>query len=127
MRRALILIIGLTVLTFGLGICTDLHQRAAADRYIGMLHQVRSAVMERRMDDARREQAYVYALWQQDARWLNFLISHHHTRAVNTALLHMTTALEMGWKQDALVALDDAYDALIDVRDGEFATLWNIL
>ena len=127
MRRALILIFSLTLLTFGLGFWTDTRQRQAADEYIGMLENVRAAVIGMRMDDALREQAYVYALWQQDSRWLNCLISHHHTRAVNSALLHMATALEMGWRQEALIALDEAFDALTEVRDGEFATLRNIL
>lgn len=127
MRRALILIIGLTVLTFGLGIWTDLRQRDTADRYIGMLEEVRADVLAMRMNEALREQAYVYALWQQDSAWLNCLISHHHTRAVNSAMLHLGTALEMEWQQEALIALDEAYGALVEVRDGEFAKVRNIL
>jgi len=123
----MILIVGLTLFSFGLGIGVDCHQRLTAEKYIALLDGVRTAVMENRMDDALTEQAYIHALWQHEAKWLNCLISHHHTRAVNSALLHMATALQMNWQPDALIALDDAFDALNEISCGEFAHWQNVL
>ena len=106
MRRAVTLIVVLTALCLGLGLWLDL---------------------ESRMEAAAHEQAYLHARWQYDAGWLNFLIGHHHTRAVTSAMLHLSTALEQRWQDESLRALDEAVDALSEVESSDFATLENIL
>lgn len=127
MRRALALIISLTMLSFGLGIWVDMSQRHTARGYLDALEAVRAAVLAGRMEQAAGEQAYVHARWQHDARWLNFLIGHHHTRSVTTAMTELSTALEQGWRSEALRALDRVNDALGDIENSDFATLENIL
>lgn len=127
MRRALVLIIVLTVVSFGGGIWLDILQRSTAQGYLEKLEVVRAALLEGRMDAARAEEAYLHACWQHDARWLNCLISHHHTRSVNTALLHLATALEQGWVHGALYAVDEVADALGDICTSDFVTWENVL
>lgn len=127
MRRALILIIVLTAGSFGCGWWLDHLQEDTAHRYLDMLGGVRTAVLENRMQDALREEIHLHALWQHDAEWLNGLISHHHTRDVSSALLKLATALEMGWQERAILALDEAWDALDEVAHSELPVWENIL
>ena len=127
MRRALILIVVLTAGTFGCGLGLDHLQRETALEYMQRLTAVREAVLEKRMDDAQREQAYLHALWQHDSAWLNCLISHHHTRDVSYAMLKLATALEMDWQDRAVRALDEALDALDEVAHSEQPAWQNIL
>lgn len=127
MKRALILIIALTTTMFGSGWWLDHLQADTARRYLELLDAVRTAVLENRMEDARREESMLHALWQHDAEWLNGLISHHHTRDVSSALLKLATALEMGWQERAILALDEAWDALDEVAHSELPVWENIL
>ena len=127
MRRALTLIVILTVLSVGPGVWLDVLQRNTARQYKRSFEEVRQAVIAGFPQQARQEQTYLHALWQRDALWLNCLISHHHTRAVNTALLKLDTALEMNWNQEALQALDELYDALGDIESSDFMSLENVL
>lgn len=55
------------------------------------------------------------------------LIGHHHTRAVTSAMLHLSTALEQRWRDETLRALDEVVNALSEVESSDFATLENIL
>ena len=80
-----------------------------------------------RLEEAAQEQAYLHARWEHDADWLNFLIGHHHTRAVTSAMLQLSTALEQRWRDESLRALDGVMDALSEVESSDFATLENIL
>lgn len=127
MRRAITLVIVLTVLSFGLSLWTDLCQRNTACGYLEALSGLRGMLLDNRLDEAAAEQAYLYAVWQRDAKWLNCITSHHHTRAVNTAMLKLTTALEQRWRDESLRALDEVTDALEDIQTSDFATLENIL
>jgi len=117
----------LCALSFGSGLGLDVLQQRTAQKYMQGVETIRQLVIQNDLPAARREQAHLHALWQHDARWLNCLISHHHTRAVTSAMLRLSTALDMGWPVQALMALDDAFDALGDIRTGEFATLENLL
>ena len=63
---------------------------------------------------------YLHAQWQHDAVWLNYLISHHHTRAVSTAMVELSTALERQWDTETFQALDALEDALRDVEQSDF-------
>ena len=127
MRRAVTLIVVLTALCLGLGLWLDLTQRHTAREYLDALDVIRTEVLESCMEAAAHEQAYLHARWQYDAGWLNFLIGHHHTRAVTSAMLHLSTALEQRWQDESLRALDEAVDALSEVESSDFATLENIL
>ena len=127
MRRALLLITLLTVFTFGCGLSLDHLQQKTALRYLDNLHGVRLKVLEGQMDAAAHEQAYLHALWQHDAKWLNCLIDHHHTRDVEGALLKLATALEQSWPDEALIAIDEAADALDEVARSDQPYWENIL
>lgn len=127
MRRALALIITLTLLTFGAGTWLDIYQRDTARGYLAEFGAVRKLLLQGRHEEAAREEAYLHARWQQDAKWLNLLISHHHTRAVSTAMLELATALEQDWEDEALRALDRVTDALGDIEVSDFVTWENIL
>ena len=70
---------------------------------------------------------YLHAQWQHDAVWLNYLISHHHTRAVSTAMVELSTALERQWDTETFQALDALEDALRDVEQSDFPYWENIL
>lgn len=127
MKRALILILSLTVLTFGCGWWLDTLERDTAMRYVEGLYQVRESVLADQMDDALRDQAYLHAMWQHDSHWLNSLIDHHHTRDVNGALQRLTTALEEKHRLASLLTLDEAIDALEEVAQRDLAIWENIL
>ena len=127
MRRALILIIVLTVGTFGFGWWLDHQQQQTAENYMEQIAQVRQSVLEDHMERARREEAFLHASWQQDSRWLNCLVDHHHTRDISGALLKLATALEMNWQDQALLAVDEALDALEEVAQNELPKWENIL
>ena len=127
MRRAVILIVLLSLLGFGAGYALDVRQQHTARAYLDALADVRALMLAGQPEAAAREQAYLYARWQGDETWLNCLISHEHTKAVNAALMEMTTAMEQGWGDEALRALDRVYDALCDIERSDFATLENIL
>lgn len=127
MRRAVILIVVLMPLSLGLGLWTDISQQRVAREYLSGSTFIRALLMENNIEQAQAEQAYLHAKWQQDAKWLNCIISHHHTRAVTTALIQLATALDEGWEQEQLKALDQLEDALRDVEQSDFPYLENIL
>ena len=80
-----------------------------------------------RQAQAYDEQRYLHAKWQHDAVWLNYLISHHHTRAVSAAMVELATALERQWDVETFQALDELEDALRDVEQSDFPYWENIL
>lgn len=127
MRRALTLIITLTLLSFGVGAYLDDLQHDTAERYLAQLDHLRALLLKEDFSKARLEQAHIHALWQHDERWLKCMVSHHHTRAVSEALLKLATALEQRWADEALLALDEAVSALLDVQYGYLPTLSNVL
>ena len=127
MRRAVWLICILTVLAVSAGFWVDSSQTACAERYLRAADALREQVLENRLDAALQEQRYWHALWQHDEDWLNLVVSHHHTRAVNTALTSLGTALSENERVEALQALDALSDALTYVAEGDAAMWGNIL
>ena len=127
MKRALILIIVLSIGTFGCGIWLDRLQTRTALKYLDGVETIRQSIWDNRMDDARREQAYWHAMWQHDSGWLNCLISHHHTRNVNAGMMAMATALEGGWQTESLEAVDETAVALLEIACSDLALWENIL
>ncbi len=127
MRRAMILITTLTLLTFGFGWRLDKLQHDTALRYLEQLEGVRQSLLADDMETARAEQAYLHALWQHDAHWLNCLIDHHHTRDVEGAMLRLATALQEENRLVSLLLLDETMDALAEVAERDLAELENIL
>lgn len=127
MKRALILIITITSITFGCGLWLDSLQCSKALGYLDGLHAVRQAVLDGDMDTARLEQAYLHALWEHDAHWLNALIDHHHTRDVEGAMRMLATALEEENRLASLLVLDETIDALEEVSQRNLAIWENIL
>lgn len=127
MRRALTLIVILLVLSLLPALWLDIRQRDTAQRYIAAYEQVRRLLLVQNTQDAQTEAAYLHALWQKDEKWLNCLISHHHTRAVNTALLRLATAMEQNWPEECLQAIDEVQDALGDIAGSDLLTVENLL
>lgn len=127
MRRAYILIVVLSIAAVGLGLWMDLTQQNIAREYLMETEQMRRQLSYGNMEVLREGQAHLYAKWEKDSRWLNCLIDHHHTRAVSTALLQLSTALEQGWKEEAFKALDLLQDAFTDIEQSDFPSLHNVL
>lgn len=127
MKRAVILIITLSIFALGFGLWMDLTQRSVARDYLQETEQMRRQLAYGEMDVLREAQNHLYERWQKDSRWLNCLIDHHHTRAVSSALLQLSTALEQGWKEEALQAIDLLQDALNDIEESDFPRLDNVL
>lgn len=127
MKRALILIVSLTLITFGTGWQLDRLQRNAALRYLNGLHALRETIRSGDMDTALSEQAYLHAMWQHDAHWLNVLTDHHHTRDVDGIMRRLATSLEEDQRLLSLLALDEAIDALEEVAQRDRAIWENIL
>lgn len=126
MRRALTLIISLTLLTIGCSLWADRVQQDTALDYLQQLNAVRRQVLAGDLTAAAKEQAYMHALWQHDAKWLNCLIDHHHTRSVDSALTAIGTALEQNEPFEALQAIDEADSALDEIACSE-QPLWETI
>lgn len=127
MRRALILIISLSLLSFGSGYALDHLRQRTAEQYLAHTEEVRQLALAARWQEAQAQARLIYARWQQDERWLKCLISHHHTRAVEAGFLRLDTALANRWADEALPAADDLYLALVEIRDDHMARLENVL
>lgn len=127
MRRAVTLIITLSVLCVGLGLWMDLSQQGMAESYLEGAERVRVHLEAGDSAEALAEQARLHDSWQRDAHWLNCLVSHHHTRAVSLAMVQLRTALRQGWDREAWQALDLLEDALRDVEGSDFPYWENIL
>ena len=119
MRRSVILITVILVLCLSLGIWMDVSQQQVARKYLDSVRLIRELAYD--------EQRYLHAKWQHDAVWLNYLISHHHTRAVSAAMVELSTALERQWDTETFQALDALEDALRDVEQSDFPYWENIL
>lgn len=126
MRRAVILITVLTVLCVGLGLWMDLSQRRVAQEYLRNVNGLRVSLREGDTREAVEKQTLLQARWKRDSRWLNCLISHHHTRAVSLAMIQLSTAMEYGWEKETWQALDLVEDALRDVEGSDFPYVENI-
>ena len=115
MKRALILMISLTLLTFGTAWGLDTLQQRTALAYLDGLHALRQTIRSGRMDDALLEQAYLHALWQHDAHWMNALMDHCNIRDVDGAMQRLSTALEEHNRLASLLLLDEVIDLLEEV------------
>lgn len=127
MRRAMTLIVVLLVLSLLPALWLDIRQRDTAQSYMAAYEQVRRLLLAEKPREAEDEAAYLHALWQKDETWLNCLISHHHTRAVNTALLKLSTAMAQGWQEECLQAIDEVQDALSDIAGSDLMSVENLL
>lgn len=127
MRRALTLIAVLLVLSLLPALWLDIRQRDTAQSYMAAYEQVRRLLLAEKTEEAQAEAAYLHALWQKDETWLNCLISHHHTRAVNTALLKLSTAMAQSWPEECLQAIDEVQDALSDIAGSDLMSVGNLL
>lgn len=116
MKRAVILIMVMTLLGAGVGIWMELSVQETCGWYRAQEEALRQLVEADALSDALQEQRYIHARWQGESRKLNAMVSHHHTRAVDEALLALGTALEHGWQREALQALDALYDSLLDLE-----------
>lgn len=127
MRRSVILITVILTLCVPLGVWMDVSQQRIAREYLDSVRLIRNLADGGQQEQACDEQRYLHAQWQHDAVWLNYLISRHHTRAVSSAMVDLSTALERRWDVDALQALDALEDALRDVEQSDFPYWENIL
>ena len=127
MKRALILIITLSLLSFGAGGWLDHMQQTTAMRYLDGLYHIRQLIIDENWEAAGSEQAYLHALWQHDAQWLNYLLDHHHTRDVESSMGHLATSLQEQNRIHALLAMDEVIDALEEVAQRDMAIWENIM
>ena len=127
MKRALILIVSLCLLTMGCGWRLDALQQRTALMYLDQLTTIRQLVQDGQMEEATSQQSLLQTRWQRDAHWLNFLLDHHHTRDVEAALRHLSTALQEQERLHALLAVDELTDALEEAAQRDMAILENIL
>ena len=97
MRRSVILITVILTLCVSLGVWMDVSQQRVAREYLDSVRLIRDLADGGQQEQACDEQRYLHAQWQHDAVWLNYLISHHHTRAVSAAMVELATALERRW------------------------------
>ncbi len=115
MQRAVILILVMALIGIGAGVWMESSLRSTCQQYLDEAQAVRQLVEVEAWPEALQRQAYLYASWQGEAQRLNGLVSHHHTREVDEALLCLTTALEEGWRKEALLALDGLCFSLDDL------------
>ena len=127
MKRALILIIVLSALTFGGGWLLDDLQQNTAMRYLKDLHSIRQFIKANELDTALHEQARLHARWEDDSHWLNALWDHRHTREVEASICRLATTLEEGNRLHALLAMDELVDALEEVAQRNMAFWENIM
>lgn len=127
MKRALILIVLLSLLLLSLGLFSDLTQRRVAEEYLLETAQMRRQLHYGGTPVLREMLSQLNARWERDSRWLNCLIDHHHTRAVSTALRQLGSALEMGLETETIKALDLLQDAFGDIHQSDFPSLENVL
>lgn len=127
MKRALILILTLSLLTFGGGLWLDHLQQKTAMAYLDQLSLIRQMIMDDDMEKAASEQAMLHVSWQTDAHWLNTLLDHHHTRDVEAALRHLSTSLQEKDRMQSLLAMDEVIDAFEEVAQRDMAAWENIM
>ena len=127
MRRALSLILILSVISFGSGWYLDRLRQHTAEKYLHSSDALGQLISAERWEEALSEVRVLSARWAHDARWLKCLISHHHTREVEAAFARLETALKNRWMDEALPAVDDAQQALWEVYCGHLPTLENVV
>lgn len=127
MKRAMILILTLTLLTFGGGLWLDHLQQKTALAYLDQLSLIRQLIMDNDMETAISQQADLHTAWQKDAHWLNTLLDHHHTRDVESALRHLSTSLQEKNRMHSLLAMDEVTDAFEEVAQRDMAAWENIM
>lgn len=127
MKRAIILIVVLTVTSLAAALTVDLMQHHTALEYLKDLPPLREAVLRGDMEDAKIRQVQLRKEWDEDAFWLNCLISHHYTREVSGEMESLHTAIEQGWKQEALLVMDRLDAAFDDIESGDFCRWENFL
>lgn len=127
MRRAVLLILAMTLLGVAAGVWMEHSLCRICEGYLETAARLRVLVAEGRLEEALEEQQLLYGLWQREERRLKAMVSHHHTRAASEALLRLGTALAEGWRKEALLALDAFHDALADL-ESDMRLLWeNVL
>ena len=124
MKRAIILITVLTLGCLSAALTVDLLQHHTAQAYLAELPMLREAVLKKNFQDAGKQHRKLEADWDQEAFWLDCLISHDHTREVYAEVGALKTAIEMEWQEEALKALDALDAALEHIETGEF-TRWD--
>lgn len=127
MKRALILILTLSLLTFGGGMWLDRLQQKTAMTYLDQLTAIRQLIMADDMEAAISGQTELHTAWQRDAHWLNTLLDHHHTRDVEAALRRLSTALQEKERLQSLLAMDEVLDAFEEVAQRDMAAWENIM
>lgn len=127
MKRAIVLITVLTIGCLAAALTVDLLQHHTAQAYLAELPVLREAVMKRDFQGAKKQHEKLEAAWEQEAFWLDCLISHDHTREVFAQVGALKTAIEMEWQEEALKALDALDAALVHIETGEFCRWENFL
>jgi hypothetical protein len=127
MKRAIILITVLTIGCLAAALTVDHLQQHTAQAYMAELPVLREAVLKRDFEEAKQQHGKMEAAWEQEALWLDCLISHDHTREVFAQVGALKTAIDMEWQEEALKALDALDAALEHIETGEFYRWDNFL
>lgn len=127
MQRAVILMVVMVLLGVSAGVWMEHAIGQSCQSYLAEVHALRRLVEADRLPEALDRQSLLYAAWQGEEKRLKSMVSHHHTRAAAEALLTLTTALQQGWRKEALLSLDALEDALADL-EGDMRLRWeNVL
>ena len=127
MKRALILITVLTVGCLACALVIDLHQHHTAQAYLADLPPLRKALLKEDWEQVRALRGGLQKDWDEEAFLLECLISHEHTREVASQMGALETAVQMGWQEEALMALDALQAALEHIHTGDFCRWENFL
>lgn len=127
MKRALILIITLSIATFGVSAWVDALQIRAAEGYLEQLHALRQRILTLKPADALDDHARLHERWQKDAHWLNCLSDHFYTRDADSIFRRLKTALEQNDRLEALLTLDDLIDEMEEVAQKDRKMWENII
>ena len=126
MKRACLLIAVLTLIPVGLTFWADAQQHQTAMFYQKRLRSVISLTESGNLQEALDQQNELTALWQRDEKRLNHFADHFSTRQVSEAMGKASVSLGYGWHKEALMALDEARQALLELQQGQKAAFENI-
>ena len=127
MRRALILILILSGISFCGGMWLDHLQQQTAETYLEKLMLIQACIRQNQADAALQQLSHFHSTWQHDAHWLNYVLDHHHTRDVESSMRQLATALQEHNRTESLLAADELTDALEEIAQRDLPLWENIM
>ncbi len=121
------MIVSLTVLSLAISLTSDLMEHHTAGLYLQDLYALRDAALKDDQATVKDLHEKLRRDWDQDAVWLNCIINHHYTRAVQEQMLALHTAIQQGWQEEVLKVVDRLEAAFIDIESADFCRWENFL